>query len=191
MEDRKMTEKESLQLISQMIQNTQKRVEKNCGTPFLIWGYTTVFISLAIWFLLRETCNYQWNFLWFALPIISFPATLWVSRKNESMVKNYIDRVVSYVWIVFGVSAFFVSILAMFYRVPILFMVLLLMGMGTALTGMIIRFKVLMIAGFVGLSSSVSCLLVKGENLILVFAAIFVIMMIVPGHLLNRAASKK
>lgn len=190
MEDKKLTEKESLELISQMIKNTQTRVKKNCGTPFLIWGYTTVIVSIAYWFLLKETGNYQCNFLWFALPAIAYPATIWVNRKNESMVKNYIDRVVTYVWIVFGISAFFISCVAMFYRVPILFLVLLLMGMGTALTGMIVRFKILVVAGFFGVVSSVSCLFVKGESLILVFAAIFVIMMIIPGHLLNRAASK-
>ena len=38
MENKKLNEKESLELISQMIQNTRTRVEKDGGTPFLIWG---------------------------------------------------------------------------------------------------------------------------------------------------------
>ena len=46
MENKKLNEKESLELISQMIQNTRTRVEKDGGTPFLIWGYGTVIISL-------------------------------------------------------------------------------------------------------------------------------------------------
>lgn len=34
MENKKLNEKESLELISQMIQNTRTRVEKDGGTPF-------------------------------------------------------------------------------------------------------------------------------------------------------------
>ena len=45
MEERKLNEKESLELIAQMIQNTKNRMETNCGMPFLLWGYTTVFTN--------------------------------------------------------------------------------------------------------------------------------------------------
>lgn len=38
MEERKLNEKESLELIAQMIQNTKNRLETNCGMPFLFWG---------------------------------------------------------------------------------------------------------------------------------------------------------
>ena len=34
MEERKLNEKESLELIAQMIQNTKNRLETNCGMPF-------------------------------------------------------------------------------------------------------------------------------------------------------------
>ena len=45
MEERKLNEKESLELIAQMIQNTKNRLETNCGMPFLFWGYTTLFVE--------------------------------------------------------------------------------------------------------------------------------------------------
>lgn len=45
MEERKLNEKESLELIAQMIQNTKNRLETNCGMPFLFWGYTTPSLS--------------------------------------------------------------------------------------------------------------------------------------------------
>ena len=55
MEERKLNEKESLELIAQMIQNTKNRMETNCGMPFLLWGYTTVFTSLLVWLLVTHT----------------------------------------------------------------------------------------------------------------------------------------
>ena len=54
MEERKLNEKESLELITRMIQNTKDRMAENSGTPFLLWGYVTVIISLLVWFLLKE-----------------------------------------------------------------------------------------------------------------------------------------
>ena len=38
MNDRVLNEKESLELIAQMIQNTKSRMTRNSGAPFLIWG---------------------------------------------------------------------------------------------------------------------------------------------------------
>ena len=53
MNDRVLNEKESLELIAQMIQNTKSRMTRNSGAPFLIWGYTTIIVSLLVWFLLK------------------------------------------------------------------------------------------------------------------------------------------
>ena len=61
MNDRVLNEKESLELIAQMIQNTKSRMTRNSGAPFLIWGYTTIIVSLLVWFLLKETGNYHWQ----------------------------------------------------------------------------------------------------------------------------------
>lgn len=107
MNDRVLNEKESLELIAQMIQNTKSRMTRNSGAPFLIWGYTTIIVSLLVWFLLKETGNYHWQWLWFLLPAISLPSTLWIEHKQPKMIKTYIDRIVGYVWAVFGLGGFF------------------------------------------------------------------------------------
>ena len=46
MEERKLDARESMELISRMIQNTRNRLENHAGRPFLVWGYTTVGIAL-------------------------------------------------------------------------------------------------------------------------------------------------
>ena len=74
MNDRVLNEKESLELIAQMIQNTKSRMTRNSGAPFLIWGYTTIIVSLSVWFLLKETGNYHWQWLWFCCRL--FPCLL-------------------------------------------------------------------------------------------------------------------
>lgn len=191
MEDKKMNEKESLELISRMIQNTRTRVEKNGGTPFLIWGYGTVLVALLVWFMVTLTGRYEWHFLWFLLPAVGVPVTVWVSRKNEVAVKTYIDRVVNYIWIVFGGVGFLTSCVALIYPLPILFVILLLMGMGVMLTGMVIHSKIALIGGLFGVLFSFVCVCVSGIDQILVFAPAFIFIMIIPGHMINHAADNK
>lgn len=191
MDNKKMNEKESLELITQMIQNTKFRMARNAGVPFLVWGYMTVGLTLLVWLLLTETGNYNWQFLWFLLPAVAFPATLWSQRKKQKMAKSYIDRILGYVWTVFGLSGFLISCTSIFYwSLPILFIILLMMGMGTALTGLIVNMKVVTIGGTLGALSSLGCLYVDKFEQILIFAFAFIFMMIIPGHYLNRVAKE-
>ncbi|HHU95991.1 MAG: hypothetical protein QM237_06775 [Bacteroidota bacterium] len=186
MEEKQLNEKESLELITQMIRNTQQRIEKGNGIPFLIWGYTTVLVSLLVWYLLSTTGNPNWNYLWFLIPVIGFPAMMWAIRKQEKGVKTYIDKVIGYVWIVVGIAGLVVSASAIFlWSLPILFIVILMMGSGTAITGLIIKFRPIIFSGFAGILLSFLCLIVKGYESILLFALIFLVMMVIPGHILN------
>lgn len=192
MEERKLNEKESLELIAQMIQNTKNRMETNCGTPFLLWGYTTIFISILIWILATNDPHYYWQYLWFLLPIIAGTGTFLSVRKQQPSVKTHLDKVISYIWTVFGMAGFLVSLLTMFLgHFPILFIVLLLMGMGTTLTGLVIGYKTVIICGTLGALSSVGCLFYPGLDQLLMFALTFIFMMVIPGHVLNHAARKQ
>ena len=191
MENKQLSEKESLQLIAQMIQQSQYRLAKNAGTPFLNWGYMTAILSLVIWMLIRETANPQWNFLWLLLPAVCYPLMTYLNRRNEQMVKTYIDRIIGQVWTVFGIAGILISGVAMFlWHIPILFIILLLMGMGTALSGMIIKVRVLTICGALGALLSVGCLMIGGADQLIFFATAFLIMMVIPGHALNRMAAQ-
>lgn len=97
MEERQLNEKESLELITRMIQNTQRKLEKGNGMPFLVWGYTTIVVSLLVWYFLSTTGDYRMHYLWFLIPVIAGPMMFILLRKNEKGVKTYIDRVVGYV----------------------------------------------------------------------------------------------
>ena len=143
MEDRKLEAAESLALIGRMIENTRSRMVRNSGRPLLAWGYATVLTTLAVWGAVLYFQNPRWNYLWLMLPLLGW-LLMWVSRekKPEGEVRTFVDRVIGNVWTVMGLSAWFVSMLALFtpMRLPILFIILLIMGMGTTVTGLIIRF---------------------------------------------------
>ena len=48
MEDKKLNEKESLELITQMIQNTRRNLDTGSGNMFLVWGYVSVLVTLTV-----------------------------------------------------------------------------------------------------------------------------------------------
>ena len=194
MEDKVLTEKESLDLISQMIRNTRSRLEDNSGIPFLIWGYTTVIVAVVVWSLVTTSGNYLWHWLWFAIPV--FGGTLWLLHNkkqlnNRSRVITFVDRAISHVWMVFGIASFMISIISFLTYIPILFIVLLTMGMATAFTGFMIRFKPFLFSGFIVVLFSPLCVIVRDTSSILIFAAIFVLMMVIPGHMLNYTAKRR
>ncbi len=72
MEEKKFTEKESLELISHMIQATRKNLVKDQGNYFIIYGYTAAILSVIIYTLLCMTPTPWWWAGWFLmfLPVI-------------------------------------------------------------------------------------------------------------------------
>lgn len=193
MQDRPLNERESLALISQMIQNTQRRLEQGTGRVFLIWGYITVFTTIAVWLTVRLTENPYWNYLWFSIPVFGLPFTIiFKNRTNEA--KSFVDKIVRYIWLVLGLTGFLLSVLSIFnvmWSFPILFVIILLMSMGTILTGLVIEFKPLVVGGIVAMLLAMLHYLINIHDVkLFTFALAFLAMDIIPGHILNHRVKK-
>ncbi|MDO5497578.1 MAG: hypothetical protein Q4F45_06825, partial [Alistipes sp.] len=70
MENLKMNEAQSLSLISQMINDSRHRLARNSGTPFLIWGYIAVLVSVFEFFVLYCKLPNILLFGWFDITIL-------------------------------------------------------------------------------------------------------------------------
>lgn len=98
---------------------------------------------------------------------------------------------INQIWLVLGLICLIVSMISFILPIPILFFVCILMGAGTILTGCVINYKPYIYCGVVGAALSFLCLVVKGADSILVFAGIFLVMMVIPGHILDYQLQKK
>ena len=188
MEEKKLDAQESIELISRMIQNTRNRLERNSGRPFLVWGYTTVVITLIIWGLVTYTQNRAWNWLWFALPVTAgIGMYLTRPRTQTGNVRTFIDHVLDKIWTVLGLTLFFSAVVSMtgLAQPPMLLLSVLLMAIGTTLTGLVIRFTPATIGGALSIILTPILIAPWGKWQVLVFILIFVAMMIIPGHILN------
>ena len=201
MENTHLTEAQSLELISSMIQDTRARLARNTGTPFLIWGYTTIAVSLFNALTLYLGWSHSWAWSWFAIPIIGWTGMI-LFNKNEPSARNYIDRIVSMIWLVIGVSFGWLLAGIFVFGGSISYLTVVVMGIGTVLTGCVIKHRITAICGWLamfaslifsavvfikaksGSLGSISDAWIWGE--LIVFAVIFLLMMVVPGHILNH-----
>lgn len=190
-EKQQLDERQSLSLILRMVDSTRERVIRDLGTPFLVMGYVTVFSSLAVWLAFEHTGDYRWQFLWFTIALAGIGC--WVRERRRGRLQRattYVDRIVGYIWATFGIVAFLQSMLSIFTPLPILYLTVLLMGLGTALTGLIVRFRAYTVAGlFSAVALAPACLLVERMDDCLVFAAAFAVMMVIPGHIFNHKSN--
>ena len=106
MEERKITQQESISIITEMISRTKDRYIGD-GNIMLMWGYLTVTVTALVWVLLAATNHPAWNWLWFLIWIIGGTATPIMARKQQTErgVKSYSDRVTSQIWSVVGAMA--------------------------------------------------------------------------------------
>jgi len=193
MKEKTLTEKESIEIISRMIQETKEGMREGSGNMFLLWGYVSTIVSLIIYFGYNATGYSNIFWLWWLIPVIGWPAMIYMLKRKKKRVVTYVDKVIGYIWTVLGVCAMLVPIFSFTQHAgtfPILFIEALLINIGVTMTGLVIKYKLLIASGFIGIIFSFILLFVHGLSCILVFAAMFVILMIIPGHALNVASKK-
>ena len=202
MEERKMNEAESLQLITSMINDSRARMSRDLGTPFLVWGYTTVVVAIIQALIVANVDDFMpYLWLWCAIPLIGWPLMLWLNRRDSGAV-NYIDRCVGAVWTGIGIASVFIPFYCGF-GISVFSTVVVLMGVGTYVTAVVIKDKIVKRIGVVAIISPVTFAVAKfvyvrfltlqdvaygGLYLIecIIFAVIIFMLLVVPGHILNH-----
>jgi hypothetical protein len=193
MEDKTLTTEQSLDLIARMLANTRKNFNDRGGAMFLIWGYTTIAVTIAVCIAFNLTKSYDVMWLWMALPLIGGLATWFQKRKNESSVQTHLDKAVWSVWAVTGGAAVCCMTASLASHltagkshIDVLFTIGLMMSMAGAITGRMIKFYPVEFGGFVGMGLSFAILPLESTGWQLpMFAAVFLFAQVIPGHLLN------
>jgi len=212
MEDRKLTEKESMELIASMIENTKQRLARGAGDMLLFWGYLCVVVAL-----LKSLFSYMHDgmgvhlplpaqAIWWLIPLIGIPYTLIARSRNarERNVLTYTDKLSialwGYVlWLSFAAIAigalFFISGFNVWY-VMVLF-AFFVVGMAVSVQGIVINEKSMTCGGAFGVvcGGFLVAGMISGAPWMAMFTCpLFIIasvvMMIIPGHILNHKAKK-
>ena len=207
MEERKITEAESIEIITSMISRTKERLEKGYGDILLMWGYLTVAVTALIWALLVTTNNPAVNWLWFLIGLIGgISSPIMAKRKRmETGAMSYTDRLTSNMWSVVGFTAIASAILCLGFLFigkdswSMMFaFALIIVPMAEIMQGLVIKENSLIAGGSIGLLIGLfimCCISAHVPLMVTWFMPLFIMafaaMMIVPGHILNSKAKRE
>jgi len=170
-QNKEMTAHESLQLISESLNKSRNDILRNSAKYFVLWGILLTATSLAIYLLWHFTGKPQWNFLWFAMPVIGYPLAALVGKSNAPIPQNEVSKMLGGVWSVFGTFSLALSAIAVFV-VPmhVTLIIVIILGLAECISGVLLKNWPIIIAGFLlGVGGAIFALLVRNEAQILIF----------------------
>ncbi len=147
--DQQFNEHTSLQLIESMI-NKAKNNFSESGTLYLVWGIVIFTCSIvqfiANYFYNNADVYYVWFLTW---PVLIYQVFFLVKKAKKQQVKTYTDDILKYVWICFVILMFLLIFTLQYQKLffGINPAILIVYGMPTFLSGIILKFKPLVLGG--------------------------------------------
>jgi hypothetical protein len=183
-----MTEKESLELISKMINTAKSQIDKSNAFFYLLWGYLVVaasllHYSLCVFWNLWKYAPYAW-LLMFVGVFISIPYSRQMGKKRK--VSTYIGRIIGYLWIGYAISIsllFFASRDFSLYYTPV---ILLFVAFAIFVSGIAFKFKPLIVGAIICWICAAITFRFQAMEQLLINAFAITAGYIIPGHLIYR-----
>ena len=193
-----LTAERSLEIIRESIERSQRTINKNSALPLIWWGVCVAVFSLFIAYLWKNHGGPVWNMLWAVLWLIGYAGNWMIDKRRESVPTTFVGKTVSYVWSTFGVFCCSVGMIFCFIGCGMLPMELILpkvyafgcitsvislcFGMGTTITGLVIRSRIIQVCGLIaGIGGFFGALHFSGHTQLYVMAVVALIGLIVPG----------
>jgi hypothetical protein len=192
MEEKQISEKESLEIITRMIQSAKSSISDS-SIYYLLWGWLVFIALLSEYFLTR--INWPYYFIgWMILMPAGFVAAsvIGIRRGRKRGMKTYIDQFMSYLWSGFVISLLIVlSFMQKINADGIYPVIFVLYGLGTFVSGGVLRFRPLQIGGIICWSVAVASIYVEHNIQLLMGAILMIVAYIIPGYLLRTQFKKQ
>lgn len=190
MQEEKFSPEQSLQVIQSMIEKAKNQFSEN-GHLYLLWGWVVLICSIAQ-FVLLKIVHYEKHYLvWIACWLAVIYQFIYLRRKHrQQRVRTYADRIIGFVWMTFFILMMLIGFLIgqkgseEYYKL-IGAVFLALYGMPTFLSGILLRFRPLMIGGIGCWVLSVLTRFIDYDYGLLLLAAAMIIAWIIPGYILR------
>jgi hypothetical protein len=181
-----LTPQESINLIAETIAKTKENISEN-SFAFLLWGWL-ISIASFLDFFLRQYTSFKYYFLPFPiLGIIGIIGTIlfYVKRKSVAT-QTYIDYFLSRMWAVLGISFILVVVMNVSRGMVPFTYTLLIAGIGTLVSGWVMKFQPLILGGILFLISMIASVYLTDEYKVLLHGFAIVAGYLIPGYLLKK-----
>lgn len=190
MEERTISEQESLKLIGQVIGEARNFFYET-GLSSLILGFCSTICMLLAYGIARGM-NFPFNPFYLMLPAVLVQGYLAMKEERRKPVKTFTDRAIDMVW-----SGYFLTVLAFTICAAIaglgniIFTVLLfLTGFACFVTGAITKFSYMIIASLLVMAMGALTIFIVGPNIYLLCAASAILVWIIPGFIMRSYFKK-
>ena len=188
--------KQSLLLIESMINRAKDKFAED-GSMYLLWGWV-VFVCSLTQFVLMHFFKYPYHYIvWFASWIIVIYQLVYIRKKiKRRRVRTYTGYILGYVWLTFVIVIFLLAFLIGRltegdYYIHISPILLTIYGIPIFLSGIILRFKPLVVGGIGCWILSIAAMLIDNYDYqLLLIPLAMIIAWIITGYLL-RAKYKR
>jgi hypothetical protein len=191
--EKQMSEAESISIISGMINRARNRFSET-GHLYLLWGWV-ILVCCITQFVSLQYFNYEKGYqVWFLTWLAVIYQFIYLAKtKKREKVKTYTDEIMGFVWLTFmicgAVMVFILIKLKVFIAINPL--ILVLYGMPTFLSGIILKYKPLIIGGIICWVLALLSPLVSLEYHLLLLACAVIVAWIIPGYLLRSKYKKE
>jgi hypothetical protein len=179
---------QSLLLIRTMIGKTRQDMSEK-SIYFLVWGWIT-FIACTAQFLLKHVFHFGQHYLVWLLVFVGIGLTFYYGSKQtkQRKVETYVGDSLRYLWMGMGISYFVLSMILsrLGWETAVFPFFILLYGLGTFVSGKIIRFKPLIVGGMIASVLAIAAAYVDYDFQMLFGSAAILVSYIVPAYMLRK-----
>jgi hypothetical protein len=204
-----MTAERSLEIISQTIEESRRRITRGSWKSMLIYGVIVAIIALIVGHLWKNTsAGPGANGLWGILGLVALVEQRY-KKRGQTMPQTFVGKTISQVWGCFGIIAgsigLCMGLLALFHvsipvpvvfapdnteniiHIPITALIILLMGIAGMITGRILKSTAITVCCYItGILGSFLALIYAGPYEMVVLAGVAVVGLIVPALIIKN-----
>ena len=144
-----------------------KGILRNSAKYFLLWGALLTAVSLIVYLLWNLTGKPQWNFLWFAMPVIGYPLAALMGKYDVAVPQNEVSKMLTGVWRVFGVFAITLSVVAIcLVPMNVSLIIVIILGLAECMSGVLLKNWPIIVCGFLlGVCGAVVAFIAEDEHI--------------------------
>jgi len=196
MENINLTPEESFSIINKAIANFKLNYRETAKV-FLLWGWVLAFASFSNFIILKilysreayeltglfSICN------WAVFILIGFIIMVLMERKinKEKKVFSYLESYFKNLWTVTAASFFIATFLCIKLEINPPPIMLLIAGIATITSGLLIKFRPVIIGGMAFFIFSIAATFVSNEYISLIVCAAIICGYLIPGYFLKSA----
>ncbi len=196
MENNSLTPEESFDIINKAISNFKMNY-KESAQSFLLWGWVLTLASFSNFIILKilhtKEAYGSMGFYslgnWCVFGIIGFIVLFFMERKTikNKKVFSHLDAYIKNLWIVTAASFFIATFLCAKLEIAPPPIMLLIAGIATTTSGLLIKFRPLIIGGIAFFIFSIATTFVSNEYIALIVGVSIICGYLIPGYFLKSA----